>query len=89
LKYSDNKEETEWIAWMCNKIKNKSLILPKYIKSINGNYVEEGWSVYNYIKGSHKKNNWKKKKNMAELFHKLLKNLSCPIFFKNRKDLGQ
>lgn len=86
LKPIDNIEEYEWIAETMNNIKQDGFRVPHFIKSINGNWVEEGWAAYNFVEGTHKENHWEEKINACELFHYALKNLPCPDFISRKND---
>ena len=86
LKPIENIVEYEWIAESMNSIKQDGFRVPHYIKSINGNWSEDGWIAYEFIEGEHIKNNWKEKFEVCELFHKALEGFDCPEFIKEAND---
>jgi len=86
LKRVENASEYEWIAETLNSITQTGFRVPRYLKSINGNWVENGWIAYKFVEGEHEKNNWEKKFKLCEKFHDALKNLPCPDFISKRNN---
>jgi len=86
LKPVEYEPEFNWVAKTFSKLKSKQLRLPRYIKSKNNKWVEDGWGAYHYIDGRHYKKRIEEKKEVSEKFHHLIKNLSCPKFIEKRED---
>ncbi len=84
LKKVENAEELLWIAKTLENITNKKLRLQKYLKSKNNKYIEKGWSAYKFLEGKHYNKNWKRKKEVSELFHNIFKDIKKPGFINNR-----
>jgi uncharacterized protein (TIGR02569 family) len=86
LKPTDDEKELIWIAETFNRLKANQLRLPKYIKSKNNKWIENGWAAYHHIEGKHYKKRINEKKDVSEKFHLLIKRLPCPSFIKYRKN---
>ena len=86
LKRVENISEYEWIAETLNDIKQIGFRVPHYLKSTDGNWVENRWIAYEFVEGEHEKNNWEEKFELCEKFHDALKDLPCPDFISKRNN---
>jgi len=74
-------EELNWQAEILNDLSKVSDIrLIKFIESIYGAYVYEGYVAYHFLDGSHVRGKYKEKLQVSNKFHNLLKDIKKPEF---------
>lgn len=71
-------EKYEWVAKSFEDLSSSEILISKPVKSLNGNYIENGYCATNFIPGSFYENRMIQKLEAADKFHKLTKNIVKP-----------
>lgn len=81
LKPTDDTENANWTAEVFSHLQEDPAVrYAKPVKSVNGNWVEEGYVAWTFLKGSHMHGHYADKIPASLAFHKLLKDVPKPNF---------
>jgi len=87
LKPSNNLTESEEVSELISKISSSDkLRIPKSIKSINGNWIEDGYVAWEFLTGKDLNDNYKEKLRACDWFSDIFENIEKPNFIENRND---
>ena len=81
FKSVENTEEAVWVAELFNRLPHSEGVrLPKPVKSVKGNWVEDGFVAWVFMEGEEMGGHYLEKLEASRIFHGLLKNVSEPVF---------
>lgn len=79
-KIIDEVEGNEMAEIMNGITISEKIRLPKPFKSINGNWIEEGYMAWTYLEGLEAEGKYKEKIEVCDSFNEIFKNVSKPSF---------
>ncbi len=81
------KIESEELAEIINQLPvSEKIRIPKPIKSINGNWIEEGYVAWTYLEGKEVGGRYKDKIEVCDFFTKIFQDVSKPKFIEARNN---
>ena len=88
LKPTDNIEEAEWIAELFDSLEDqKTFRFPRPVKSLEGEWIVDGWIAWSYVRGNVTlSNNLKEQFEICDDFHRMLRDVPKPDFIDKRDD---
>lgn len=86
LKPTDRPEEIEWLASVLPDVVQNDFRLLRYVPSIGGNWVVDGWTAQEYMEGVHATDRWPDVIAVCERLHGALVGIPRPYFLDARTD---
>jgi len=85
LKPAKDDEETNWVAEFYLRVDCEGFLLPRPIRTAQGNFVHQGWQAWEYIVGEPEKGRWVETVEICVRFHQALANYPRPAYFDRRE----
>ncbi len=85
LKPAQDDEETNWVAEFYLSVAGEGFRLPRPIRSIQGNFVYQGWQAWEYVAGEHEKGRWDEIVEICVRFHQAIADYPQPAYFERRE----